>query len=275
MQDSTQRVAAIHDLSGYGKASLTIVIPTLSAMGIQVCPLPTAILSTHTEFEDFTFLDLTDEMQKIIAHWRTLDLQFDAIYSGFLGSPEQVEIVAGFIRDFQREKQLVVVDPVMADDGKLYPTMDQKMVEKMRWLVSLADIITPNLTELAFLANGSYKENAKEKEIRDWIRKISDGGPRFVVVTSMPTEKSAVGAIGAFDRERDEIWRIEHERLPASFSGTGDTFTSVLLGSLLQGNNLSVSVERAMRFVYSTIALTDDLKEKEISLEKLLISGVV
>ncbi|MEE4604208.1 MAG: pyridoxamine kinase, partial [Desulfobacteraceae bacterium] len=152
MKNPVPRTAAIHDLSGFGRASLTVVIPILSCMGVQVCPLPTAVLSTHTGgFEGFSFKDLTATMEDIVAHWQQLDVDFDAIYSGFLGSPQQEAIVAGFIDTFSRPDQLVLVDPVMGDNGKPYTTMTPEMIRGMRSLIAKADVITPNFTEAAFL----------------------------------------------------------------------------------------------------------------------------
>lgn len=196
MQNMIRRVAAIHDLSGFGKASLTIVIPTLSSMGIQVCPLPTAILSTHTGgFTGFSFLDLTDEMERIIAHWKTVGTRFEAIYSGFLGSPRQVDIVSRFIDDFRREEQLVVVDPVLADDGKLYSTMGPEMVEGMGRLVGKADVVTPNLTELALLIGEPYREEIGLDEIKRWMKDLAVKGPKYIVVTSVPVQETGQSSV--------------------------------------------------------------------------------
>ena len=154
----TPRAAAIHDLSGFGRCSLTVAIPILSAMGVQCCPLPTAFLSTHTGgFEGFTFLDMTREMPKVTAHWQSLDLRFDAIYSGFLGSARQIGVVEDFIYTFRRKNTIVVIDPVMGDDGRAYQTYTAEMCEGMCRLSALADVITPNLTEAAFLLGRPYE----------------------------------------------------------------------------------------------------------------------
>ncbi|MBU1180420.1 pyridoxamine kinase [Patescibacteria group bacterium] len=270
MEKRIKKVAAIHDLSGYGKASLTVVIPTLSAMGIQVCPLPTAILSAHTGFNGFTFLDLTDEMEKIVAHWKSLNLQFDAIYSGYLGSPEQVDIVSNLIQDFRKNNPLVVVDPVMGDDGKLYDGMNRGMVAKMRELIGMADLITPNLTEAAFLATGVYKEKPELQEIIDWMRILADGGPRFVIITSAPADDAGQGSVIIFDRKADLFFRFCHERLPGYYSGTGDTFASLITGYLLKEYALLPAVDMAMQFISLAIVKTREFGEKEICLEAAL-----
>ena len=232
MQKGMQRVAAIHDLSGFGKASLTIAIPVLSSMGIQVCPLPTAVLSTHTGFDNFTFHDLTDEMEKIVEHWKSLNLRFDCVYSGFLGSPRQVDIVKKFIENFSRDDQLVVVDPVLGDDWSLYSTMSQEMVCKMRELVAAANVITPNLTEATVLLDKSIKKKLEWNEAKEWLRALAEMGPEMVIITSAAIENTESVFVLAFDKELDRFWKIEHKYVPAYFAGTGDMFTSVLTGSL-------------------------------------------
>lgn len=268
-----KRVAAIHDLSCYGKASLTVVIPTLSAMGIEVCPLPTALLSTHTGIPGFTFLDLTAEMRNIIAHWKSLNLSFDAIYSGFLGSPEQVEVVSNFIDEFRRDDTLVMVDPVLGDDGVLYSTRNNKMVRRMRELIKKADVITPNLTELAFLSRNKYKKDVKQKEVWDWIKNICDEsevcGPQEVVVKSVPGEDS-FEYMFFFN---SKLWMgsfHKYRRLPGSFSGTGDAFASVLLGTMLTDGSVPHSAVAAADFLSLAIKSSLDAGSKELLLEGVL-----
>ena len=146
-----KKIAAIHDLSGYGRASLTVAIPILTHMGFQVCPLPTAILSAHSEYKDFRSLDLTDYMESFISHWKELQLQFDAIYTGYLASVKQMGIVSDFFEHFKNDQNFILVDPVLGDHGELYSSMTPDMVEGMRKLCSQAKVITPNLTEAAFL----------------------------------------------------------------------------------------------------------------------------
>ena len=172
--NKVKKVAAIHDLSGMGRVSLTVVIPILSSMGFQVCPLPTAILSNHTQYPDFTFLDLTDEMPRIIAEWKRLEVEFDAIYTGYLGSPRQIQIVSDFIRDFRRKDSLTVIDPVLGDNGKLYSNFNESMVVEMQHLVTHADVITPNLTELFYLLDRPYKESNTDQELKEYLRCLSD-----------------------------------------------------------------------------------------------------
>jgi len=189
-QSPVKQIAAIHDLSGYGRTSLSVVIPILSAMGIKVCPLPTAVLSSHSRFKGYHFTDLTEQMQSIIDHWKKLDVIFDAVYSGFLGSYKQIRIVQRLIETFSKENQLVVVDPVLGDNGKLYAPFNQKMVSEMKSLIQKANVITPNLTEMFLLLGKPFQPDAGEDEIKKWILQLSDAGPEIVVVTSVPDKTS-------------------------------------------------------------------------------------
>lgn len=258
MSKLVKKVAAIHDLSGFGRASLTTVIPILSTMGIQVCPVPTAILSTHTsDFTGYSFIDLTDYMEEHIAHWKKLNLEFDCIYSGFLGSPRQIKIVSDFVDYFGHKDNLVVVDPVMGDNGSLYGTMEEEMITEMRKLVSKADIITPNFTEAAFLLGEEYRETTTEEEVKKWLMRIADMGPKIVIITSVPDEKinefEKNMSVIAYNKEDDVFWKVSCKYIPVSYPGTGDAYTSVLIGSLLQGDSLPVAIDRAMQFVTQCI----------------------
>ncbi|MGC9313968.1 MAG: pyridoxamine kinase, partial [Sediminispirochaetaceae bacterium] len=243
--------------SGFGRSSLTIILPVLSTMGVQVCPLPTAMLSTHTGgFDDYYFLDLTGHMQPIADHWKKLNIEFDAVYSGFLGSSDQVEIVRRFIDDFRlpSEDQLILVDPVMGDDGELYGPITSDMVQEMRRLVEKADIITPNITEAALLLERDYRESVTITEIKQWLADLSTIGPRMVVITSVRTdEKPDISTVVAYDRKDGRFWKVDCDFVPAFYPGTGDLFASVLLGSLLQGDNLPIAIERSVQFVSISI----------------------
>ena len=170
--NKVKKVVAVHDLSGVGRVSLTIVIPILSSMGFQVCPLPTAVLSSHTQYPNFSFLDLTEEMPKIISEWKKLGMQFDAFYTGYLGSPLQIQIVSDFIDDFRQPESLVVVDPVLGDNGKLYANFHDSMIKEMRQLITKADVITPNLTELFYLLDLPYKEQNTDEELKSYLRQL-------------------------------------------------------------------------------------------------------
>ncbi|WP_315119255.1 pyridoxamine kinase [uncultured Clostridium sp.] len=251
-----KRIAAIHDLSGFGRASLTSIIPILSSMGIQVCPMPTAILSTHTGgFEDYTFVDLTDSMEAYMNHWHKIDIDFDCIYSGFLGSVKQINIVSKFIDLFRTKDNLVVIDPVMADNGELYVTMNMDMVENMRSLIKKADIITPNFTEAAYLLGEDVNTELSECEIKGWMKRLSEMGPKIVIITSVPDshKKHKKTHVLAYNKEDNVFWKVSSKHIPTFYPGTGDAFTSVLVGSLLQGDSLPLALDRGVQFISTCI----------------------
>ena len=247
---STPRVAAIHDMSGFGRCSLTVAIPILSAMGIQCCPLPTAFLSTHTGgFEGFTFLDMTDELPKVAAHWKSLGLGFQAVYSGFLGSERQIAIVEDFLREFRGPDTLAVIDPVMGDHGTGYQTYTPAMCAGMARLAELADVITPNLTEAALLLDIPYGElPVGEAGCREIVERLSLDGRRSVVLTGASTAPELTGAM-CFDARTGQTEAVQTQRVPQEFHGTGDVFASVLTGALVQGASLPDAVRQAVDFV--------------------------
>lgn len=278
MENIVKKVAAIHDLSGFGRSSLTSIIPILSSMKIQVCPVPTAVLSSHTGgFEGYSFLDLTDYMEQHIAHWKSLNLEFDCIYSGFLGSPKQMKIVADFIDFFGHKNNLTVVDPVLGDNGKLYGTMNNEMVEEMKKLISKADIITPNFTEVTFLLNKPYKKEISESEVKEWLIELANMGPKIVIATSVPDENSHKADrktnVIAYDKENDVFWKVSCKYIPASYPGTGDAYTSVVIGSLLQGDSLPIAIERGVQFITQCILASYGFKypnREGVLLERML-----
>ncbi|MBN2214723.1 MAG: pyridoxamine kinase [Bacteroidales bacterium] len=250
LQTPVRQIAAIHDLSGFGRTSLSVVIPILSAMGIKVCPLPTAVLSSHSRYEGYHFADLTDHMQPVIDHWKKLNVYFDAIYSGFLGSHKQIRIVREVIDTFNNNDQLVVIDPVLGDNGKLYGPITIEMVSEMKSLVQKADIITPNLTEASLLLDEPYSWNIGEKEIKEQILQLSDTGPEIVVITGVPdTASDNKYSVVAYNRNGSRFWKVPIDYIPADFPGTGDCFTSVLTGALLQGDSLPIALDRAVHFI--------------------------
>lgn len=247
---STPRVAAIHDMSGFGRCSLTVAIPILSAMGIQCCPLPTAFLSTHTGgFEGFTFLDMTDELPKVAAHWKSLGLEFQAVYSGFLGSERQIAIVEDFLREFRGADTAAVIDPVMGDHGEVYQTYTPAMCAGMARLAELADVITPNLTEAALLLGVPYDAlPAGEAGCREVVERLSLDGRRSVVLTGASTAPELTGAM-CFDAKTGRTEAVQTRRVPQEFHGTGDVFASVLTGALVQGASPPDAVRQAVDFV--------------------------
>lgn len=273
MKNKTPQVAAIHDLSGYGRASLTVVIPILSSMGIQVCPLPTAVLSSHTGYEGFHCIDLTEHLPSLINHWKKLNLKFDAIYSGYLGSHEQIEIVTNFIKGFKKDDQLVIVDPVMGDNGELYPGIKDSLVNEMKKLTSHADIITPNLTEAAFLLDKDLSKNSHIDDIKSVAKELSHNGPDTVIITSVPGIEPNTTATITYCRKDDKYIYTANEYIPASYPGTGDAFTSVLTGSLIKGEKLEESLKKASGFILKGIQATIDTKHDPlngINQEKIL-----
>ena len=254
----TPRVAAIHDMSGFGRCSLTVAIPILSAMGVQCCPLPTAFLSTHTGgFEGFTFLDMTDEMPRVARHWKQLDLRFQALYSGFLGSERQIGIVEDFIRDFRTDGTIVVVDPVMGDHGKVYQTYTPAMCAGTAHLAAQADVITPNLTEAALLLDEPFCAAPRTGgEVEALLKRLLGLGARSVVLTSVPMEDGSMA--NAWMRAGDQSHgEMRFHPLPIHYPGTGDLFASVLTGALLRGQGLEAAVRRAAGYIYHAMEITN------------------
>ncbi len=244
-----QRVAAIHDISGVGHSALKAVMPVLSAMGIEVNPLPTAVLSSDTNGDaPYSFVDLTDTMEAYIRCWKALEMRFDCIYSGFLGSPRQVRIVEDFIAAFGDSDTLVVVDPVLGDDGEIYRSVEPEMVGEMRRLVSRAQIITPNFTEAALLLGERCRSEIEMPELRDWLLRLTEMGPKAVIITSVPDGAEHI-AVAAMDSASRRAWKFSSRRIHASYPGTGDIFTSVVTGGLMQGNGLPEAIGRAVEFV--------------------------
>ena len=268
---STPRIAAIHDLSCFGRCSLTIALPVLSAMGCQCCPLPTALLSAHTGFPGNTFLDLAAEMGRIAEHWAAMDLQFDAIYSGFLGSADQVDTVVRFFDTFKKSDTAVIVDPVMGDHGTAYRTCTPELCRGMRVLAENSDVITPNLTEAALLLDRPYEE-IRQSDAYEVVRRLSLGGRRSVVLTGYSSESGQTGAL-CFDRDSGESKAVQTPREPQDFSGTGDLFASVLAGGVARGVPLFQAAQAAADFVRDCIVrtLAEGLTEQDgIDFEPLL-----
>lgn len=275
MKSPIKKVAAIHDLSGFGRASLTSIIPILSSMGVQVCPLPTAVLSSNTGwFKEFSFVDLTDSMQNYINHWKKINMKFDCIYSGFLGSPKQIDIILDFIDFFKNSSNIMVVDPVLGDNGKLYPTIDRDMIEKMKELVKKADIITPNLTEAMYILEEPYIENIEESKIKKMLLELSNMGPKIVVITSVPDINTPDNIdVFAYDKDDSKFWKVGCKYIPAEFPGTGDTFTSVLIGSMLQGDSLPIALDRSVQFI--TLGIRESFGFKYPRGEGILLEKVL
>lgn len=257
MNNIVPKVAAIHDMSGYGRCSLTVAIPILSAMGIQACPMPTALLSSHTAYTGYTFHDFTDEMPAYAKNWQDLGLEFNAIYTGFLGSSEQVNIVKDFAEKFHHNN-ILFVDPVMGDNGKVYGTYTDEMCEKMKELVSIADIVTPNLTEAAILLGREYTGEAISiEEACDIALEISELGPTIVVLTGIkPGDETIINI--AYNAVEGAAFVVCQGLVPRNYHGTGDVFASVLCGGLVNGWGIEESLQRASDFVFKASLFSCD-----------------
>lgn len=274
MSSYVPRVAAIHDLSCFGRCSLTVIMPILSVMGLQVCPLPTAILSSHLGgFKDIEFVDFTDRIKDFALHWKAEGIAFDCIYSGFLASEAQIDVVSEVIREFSSQAPLVLVDPVMGDAGKLYSVYTPHMQKRMKTLISLADVITPNYTEACFLLDKEYQPEVNQLDVcKPWLTSLADLGPSQVVITGIHLEDGKIANLG-YDKRTGEYWELVNEQIPVQFPGTGDIFASVLAGALLQGCVLNNAMKKATDFV--TLAIKETYKAQTPSREGVLLEKVL
>ena len=256
-----KRVVAINDISGMGRCSITVACPILSATGIETSVLPTALLSTHTGgFESFSFLDLTNEMSSIINEWKKLNVSFDSIYSGYLGSIEQIKTVIGFIDTFKKNDTLVMVDPVMADAGKYYAGFTDEYISDMRKLCGKADIIVPNITEALFLLGKKYVEGPYTEDfIKEILIEITKTGCKKVVLTGVHYNENKVGA-ASYDAESGIFDVTLAPRVDGFYHGTGDVFASTLLGCLMNDKTLAEAKRIAVDFTRGAIIRTHKAK---------------
>lgn len=275
MNNKIPKVAAVQDLACFGRCSLSVIIPILSHMQVQVCPVPTAVFSTHTGgFGKPVFEDLTGMMHGYIEHWKALDLKFDCIYSGFLSNEVQIDEVLNFFDAFgQNEATLIVVDPVMGDHGILYKTYNETMQEKMKHLVSRADVVTPNWTEANFLLDRTYSmEPMNEADVKDLITALGELGPKQVVLKGIPYENGQKINM-TYDKVQGNYCIIPYEEVPSNYPGTGDCFASRLIGELLNGRTLDEAAQNATSFVTYGVKVTHEAgtdTREGILLEKLL-----
>lgn len=252
-----KRVAAIHDISGVGKCSLTAVLPIISAAGVECAVMPTASLSTHTGgFEGFTFRDLTDDMRPVAEHWKKENIAFDAFYSGYLGSLKQIDIVADIFEMFRTPETVIMVDPVMADNGKLYNLFTPEHIKGMARLCGYADIIVPNRTEAAFMLEREYKDEPQtEAETKELLLALSGLGAKKVVLTGVYFGDGNLGA-ACYDSETGNIDYITDECIYGIYHGTGDVFGAYMMGALMRGKSLVEAVKIAVSFTCRAIRLT-------------------
>ncbi len=250
-----KKIAVISDISGFGRCSVTVSLPIISAFGIQCCPLPTAILSNHSGYPDFFFDDYTDRMEIYMDMWSKLGLAFDGILTGFLGSRKQIDIVLEFIRRFKGPETMLIVDPVMGDNGRLYSTYTQELARDMTRLCTQADIIMPNLTEACVLADMPYRENFRGKDYAALCDRLQALGPKNIVLTGLLTPST----IGNYIREPGQADHILRRGLSGKpRAGTGDVFASVVAADQVKGSPFSASVAKAADFVRATIRRSEE-----------------
>ncbi len=257
LETNQKRVAAIHDISCFGKCSLTVALPIISATGVETAVIPTAVLSTHTGgFSGFTFRDLTDDILPVAEHWKKENIAVDSVYTGYLGSKEQVAIVMKAIEIIKAKDGLTVVDPVMADNGVLYGGFPEDFPMEMKKLCSVADIITPNITEACLMLGKTYKKGPYTKEyIEDILLGLSEITKGKIVLTGVWFDEEKIGAATYCNGETDYVFS---NRVDAAFHGTGDVFTSTVVGSLLNGKNLKEAAQIACDFTAGCIKYTKE-----------------
>ena len=257
--ENQKRLVAINDISGFGKCSLTVAIPIISAAGVETVCLPTAILSTHTGgFTGYTYRDLTSDIPDVAAHWKSINLNPDAIYSGFLGSFDQIDMVKKFADDFKTDDNLFIADPCMADHGKMYAIFNMEFAKAMAELCSKADIILPNITEACFMTGVEFKEGVQTEEyINNLLNKLLDMGAKNVILTGVTFEEDKLGAAYMGQDRKAEYYF--QPRLPGAYHGTGDVFASSFCGAVLNGFSFYDSMGIAVRYVCDCIKRTQSM----------------
>lgn len=259
MDKPTRRCAVVNDFSGFGRCSVSVALPVISAMGICCSCVPTAILSNHTGYPNYFFDSYTDKMSDFLAQWKKLSLKFDTIYSGFLGCEKQIDIVSDFISDFLDKDGTIIVDPVMGDGGKIYTTYTEQMCKKMRKLASLADIITPNITEACILLDREYLgEEISDEQAIGLLCDLNMEGRRSVLITGIISGSKIKTAV--FDSKTGKTKIISNKRTAISYPGTGDLFASVLCGGVTNGMPLFEAAELATGFIEKASSYTSNYK---------------
>lgn len=268
-----KRIISIQDISCFGKCSLTVALPILSAMGIETAVIPTAVLSTHTGgFTGYTFRDLTDDIPAITKHWDSLNLSFDGICTGYLGSKEQANIVSDLFDTFKKGDTKIIVDPVMGDAGKMYAGFTPDFADEMKLLCKKADVIVPNMTEVSLLLGVPYTEEYDEKYIKELLKRLVDLGCPSAIITGIQYGDGMHGAV-AYDSITETFSSAFRPHIDYPVHGTGDIFSSVLAGAVVKGESLSEAVEKAVVFTSESIMATLPDKEEYwygVSFEKCL-----
>lgn len=266
-----KKVAVINDFSGFGRCSLMVSVPIISAMKLQCCALPTAIFSNHTGYEDYFFDDYTDRMKPYYRQWEKLGLSFDGIYTGFLGSVRQVELVEDFIRRFARPDTAIVVDPVMGDNGRRYATIDDALCEELRKLLPLSTVITPNLTEACLLAERPFRQTGADMdELAAIAGRLHQLGAENIVITGIIDGNDVCDYVC---RSSGETVLLRQPQTGTPHAGTGDVFASIIAADAVRGEELARSVQKAASFVGRAIRLSDEMgipEQDGICFEELL-----
>ena len=255
-----KKVLTIQDISCFGKCSITVALPIISAMGVETVILPTAVLSTHTMFKDFTVKDLTDQLVPITDHWKKEGLKFDVIYTGYLGSAEEIEIAKKIFAEFGGDDTMIFIDPVMADNGKLYAAFDENYAKLNAGLCGTADIIVPNITEACFMTDTEYKEVYGEDYVKDLLQKLAGLGSKVVILTGVSLSEGKTGVYG-LDTRTGEYFTYQNDRVNVSYHGTGDVFSSVSVGAIARGLSMKEAFRLAADYTARTIQVTEENPE--------------
>ncbi|MBR6825440.1 MAG: pyridoxamine kinase [Oscillospiraceae bacterium] len=259
-RNQQKKIAAINDFCGFGRCSLAVSLPIISAMGLQCCPLPTAVFSNHTGYDSFYYTDFTSHMEAYKKEWEKLELHFDGILTGFLGSVEQIGFVCGFLERFKTPDTVTVIDPVMGDDGGLYPTYSPALAENMTALLKYADILTPNLTEACILTGTPYQEDMDEGDLLALCEKLHSRGPGKIVISGLERGEDLENFV--FEAGKAPTVIREHKTGPCR-AGTGDVFASILVADAIRGRDLAESVRHASAFIAKALRRTMELKLPE------------
>lgn len=272
---SYKKILTIQDISCVGQCSLTVALPIISTCGVETCVLPSAVLSTHTAgFKGYTFRDLTDDMPYIRAHWEKEGIKFDAIYTGYLGSTKQIDYVKDIFASGSKEGTVTIVDPAMADNGKLYPAFDEEYVEAMKGLCASADFIVPNMTEAALLAGMHYEDGEDRRYVDKVMDRLIEMGCKNIILKGLPSKNgNYIGILMYVDGKMDYY---EHEKLPNSCHGTGDVYASAFVGALMRGKTANEAARIAAEYAMECIKETAKLDNHwygaafELALPKLI-----
>lgn len=252
------KILTIQDISCVGQCSLTVALPIISACGVETCVLPSAVLSTHTAgFQGFTFRDLTEDMPLICDHWRREGISFDAVYTGYLGSAKQIDYVLNILSTVKKAEAPAIIDPAMADNGKLYTGFDLNFVEAMKRLCAKADYLVPNVTEACFLTDIPYKTEYDEAYVCELVEKLLNLGAKNVVLTGISYEE---GKTGVVVYENGESRYYCHPKEPNSCHGTGDVYASAFVGALVRGKSAYDSARIAADYTVECIRETAKLE---------------